>query len=162
MSACCAEYYVRSATCVEARALWERVRKCFEGAAVATGCAVRVEPLNSYADVRPSAALCRAYVEVMGEEVAFREPADFLAGSTDMGDVCYECPGFHGAFGIDTQEGEANHTKGFAAVAGTEESLRRAVQCGKGMALVAWRVLTDDEFAERVQEEWEEDMRQWR
>jgi amidohydrolase len=157
---CTVEYYVRSATRAGAEALWGRVRRCFEGAALATGCEMRVEPLNSYADVRPSRALCEAYVEVMPEgTVAMDEPADILAGSTDMGDVCYECPGFHGVFGIDTKEGEANHTKGFTAAAGTQEAFERALECGRGMALVAWRVLSDDGFAERVQREWEEDMK---
>jgi amidohydrolase len=157
---CTVEYYVRSATRAGAEALWGRVRRCFEGAALATGCEMRVEPLNSYADVRPSRALCEAYVEVMPEgTVAMDEPADILAGSTDMGDVCYECPGFHGVFGIDTKEGEANHTKGFTAAAGTQDAFERALECGRGMALVAWRVLSDDGFAERVQREWEEDMK---
>ncbi|KAL2015727.1 hypothetical protein VTK56DRAFT_4898 [Thermocarpiscus australiensis] len=157
---CCVEYYVRSETRAQAEALWQRVLRCFEGAAVATGCEMRVEPLNSYADVRPSKALCDAYVGVMPKgTVAYDEPRDFLAGSTDMGNVCYECPGFHGAFGIGTREGEANHTKGFAAAAGTEEAFQRAVECGRGMALVGWKVLTDDAFAEQVQKEWEEDMR---
>ncbi|KXX77631.1 p-aminobenzoyl-glutamate hydrolase subunit B [Madurella mycetomatis] len=159
-ASCCVEYYVRSATRAGADALWQRVLKCFEGAALATGCEMRVEPLNSYADVRPSKALCEAYVDAMPEgTVAYDEPADFLAGSTDMGDVCYECPGFHGAFGIATQEGEANHTKGFAAAAGTEEAFGLALECGTGMALVGWKVLTDDAFAERMRKEWEEDMK---
>ena len=157
---CCVEYYVRSDTRRGAEALWERVLRCFEGAALATGCEMRVEPLNSYADVRPSAALCAAYTEAMPKgEVAYGEPRDFLAGSTDMGDVCYECPGFHGAFGIATAEGEANHTKGFAAVAGTEESFKKALECGVGMARVAWKVLTDDVFADQMREEWEADMK---
>ncbi|KAK0652826.1 hypothetical protein B0T16DRAFT_322197 [Cercophora newfieldiana] len=156
---CTVEYYVRSDTKRHAQELWERVKKCFEGAAVATGCAVRYEALNSYADVRPNRGLCRAFVEGMPEdEVAWAEPADFLAGSTDMGDVCYECPGFHGAFGIATGDGEANHTKGFARVAGTEESLGRAVSCAKGMAVVGFKVLRDEEFAEGVRREWEGDM----
>ncbi|KAK4114816.1 hypothetical protein N656DRAFT_776992 [Canariomyces notabilis] len=159
-ASCCVEYYVRSATRAGAEALWKRVLKCFEGAAVATGCEMRVEPLNSYADVRPSRLLCEEYVRAMPEgTMAFDEPADFLAGSTDMGDVCYECPGFHGAFGIPTKEGEANHTKGFAAAAGTQEAFELAMECAKGMALVGWRVLTDDDFAERVRKEWEEDMK---
>ncbi len=157
---CTVEYYVRSATRAGAEALWQRVRRCFEGAALATGCEMRVEPLNSYADVRPSHALCEAYVEAMpAGSVAFDEPADILAGSTDMGDVCHECPGFHGVFGIGTKEGEANHTHGFAAAAGTEESFERALECGRSMAAVAWRVLSDDGFAARVQTEWEEDMK---
>jgi amidohydrolase len=157
---CVVEYYVRSATRAGAQALWGRVRRCFEGAALATGCRMAVEPLNSYADVRPSRALCEAYMQVMPEgTVAYDEPADILAGSTDMGDVCYQCPGFHGVFGIGTKEGEANHTKGFTAAAGTEESFERAMECGRGMAAVAWRVLSDEVFAERVRAEWEEDMK---
>jgi metal-dependent amidase/aminoacylase/carboxypeptidase family protein len=157
---CAVEYYVRSATRAGARALWERVLKCFEGAALATGCELSVQPLNSYADVRPSRALCEAYVEAMPQgTVAMDEPADILAGSTDMGDVCYECPGFHGVFGIDTQEGEANHTKGFAAAAGTEDAFERALECGRGMAVVGWKVLADDAFAKYVMDEWEADMK---
>lgn len=156
---CCVEYYVRSDTAAAASRLWDRVQKCFEGAALATGCEMRMEPLNSYKDVRPSEALCRAYVEAMPEgTVSYAEPADFLAGSTDMGDVTYECPGFHGGFGITTDDGSSNHTKGFTAAAGTEEAFARAVECGKGMANVGWRVLTDDTFAQGVKQEWEEDL----
>ncbi|KAJ4302036.1 hypothetical protein N0V88_002170 [Collariella sp. IMI 366227] len=157
---CTVEYYVRSDTRKNAEALWQRVLKCFEGAALATGCGVRVEPLNSYADVRPSRALCEEYIGAMPKgTVDMYEPADILAGSTDMGDVCYECPGFHGVFGIPTKDGEANHTKGFAAAAGTEEAFKEAVQCGRGMAMVAWKVLTDDAYAAKVKSEWEEDMK---
>ena len=156
---CCVEYYVRSETRAGAAKLWERVLKCFEGAALATGCEMRTVELNSYADVRPSAALCRAYLEAMpGGTVTYDEPRDFLAGSTDMGNVSYETPSFHGGFGITTKQGEANHTHGFAAVAGTDDSFSRAIECGKGMALVGWRVLTDDAFAATMKEEWEADM----
>ncbi|KAK3366177.1 hypothetical protein B0T24DRAFT_638181 [Lasiosphaeria ovina] len=158
---CCVEYYVRSATRAGAERLWQRVLKCFEGAALATGCELRTEPLNSYADVRPSPALCRAYVDAArpAGSVAYADPPDFLAGSTDMGDVCYECPGFHGAFGIDTAEGDANHTKGFAAAAGTEDAYQRALECGRAMALVGWKVLVDDVFADEMHREWLADMK---
>jgi len=155
----CVEYYVRSDTRAGAEALLVRVKKCFEAAALATGCELRFEHLNSYADVRPSAALCRAYVDAMPEgTVAYDSPADILAGSTDMGDVCYECPGFHAAFGIDTEKGQGNHTKGFAKAAGLDSSFASAIDCGKGMAVVGWKVLDDDDFAAEAWREWEEDM----
>lgn len=157
---CCVEYYTRSDTIANAEALWQRLLKCFEGAALATGCSMRVEPMNSYADLRPSAALCREYMEAMPKgTVSYNDPPDFLAGSTDMGNVTYECPGFHGAFGIDTDKGQGNHTKGFAAASGTDDSYQRAIECSKGMAAIGWKVLTDDAFAELVQQEWEEDMK---
>lgn len=156
---CCVEYYVRSDTKAHAEVLWQRVLKCFEGAALATECEIEIETLNSYADVRASRRLCDAYVGAMpAGTVHPTEPSDFLAGSTDMGDVCYQCPGFHGAFGIDTPVGQGNHTKGFAAAAGTDESFERAVECGKGMALVGWRVLDDDAFADEVMRDWKEEM----
>lgn len=157
---CCVEYYVRSDTRAHAEALWLRVLKCFQGAALATDCQIEIETLNSYADVRASKKLCAAYVEAMPKGTVHpTEPSDFLAGSTDMGNVCYECPGFHGAFGIDTAAGEGNHTKGFAAAAGTDDSFDRALECGKGMALVGWRMLQDDAFAEEVTTDWKEDMK---
>ncbi|PKS08716.1 hypothetical protein jhhlp_004769 [Lomentospora prolificans] len=157
---CCVEYYVRSDTKANAQKLWQRVLKCFEGAALATGCGMRVESMNSYDDLRPSQALCSAYMEAMPKgTVSWNDPPDFLAGSTDMGNVTYECPGFHGAFGIETEQGQGNHTKGFTAAAGTEDSYKRAMDCAKGMAVVGWRVLTDDAFANKVQTEWAEDMK---
>ncbi|KAL2175186.1 uncharacterized protein P884DRAFT_206751 [Thermothelomyces heterothallicus CBS 202.75] len=158
---CTVEYYCRSATKCGAEVLWQRMQKCFEGAAIATGCEMRLEPINSYADLRFSRALCEAYVGAMPEgTVSLGTPADILAGSTDMGNVCYECPGFHGVFGIGTKEGQANHTKGFTAASGTEDAFERALECGRGMAEVGWRVLSDDAFAERVEKEWKEDMKQ--
>lgn len=97
----------------------------------------------------------------MGEsdhEVSLDNPADFLAGSTDMGNVTYECPGFHGAFGINTEEGQGNHTLGFAKAAGYPESFDRNVEWAKGMAHVAWKILVDDGFADKVYTDWQEDM----
>lgn len=71
----------------------------------------------------------------------------------------HRSPGFHGVFGIDTNDGEANHTKGFTRAAGTEEAFEMALETGKAMALVGWKVLADDAFAESTWKEWEEDMK---
>ena len=93
-----------------------------------------------------------------GATVSFDSPADFLAGSTDMGNVCYECPGFHGSYGINTAVGQGNHTEGFTEAAGLPESFDRNVEWAKGMARVGWKMLVDDEFANEVQTDWEKDM----
>ncbi|KAH8755144.1 hypothetical protein F5882DRAFT_432236 [Hyaloscypha sp. PMI_1271] len=133
---CCVEYYVRSDTRANAERLWQRVLKCFEGAALATGCEMRPEPLNSYADAALEGTV-----------------------SIDIGDVTYECPGFHGVFGIVTEKGQGNHTLSFAKAAGTNDSYNKAIECGKGMVLVRWKVLTDENFVEGIRQEWEEDMK---
>ncbi|CAK7199627.1 hypothetical protein SEUCBS139899_002310 [Sporothrix eucalyptigena] len=153
------DYYVRSDTLAHAEALWRRVKACFEGAALATGCKVSYVPINTYADLRSSPGLCHAYVEAQPHGTAiYSTPVDFMAGSTDMGNVCYECPGFHGAFGIDTPHGAGNHTPGFTGAAGTEDAFQRAVQCGRGMAVVGLKVLDDAEFAASIRTAWEADM----
>lgn len=168
---CCVEYYVRSTTRKGAEELGKRVLKCFEGAATATGCEWRKEDMSPYYDVRPSRKLCEAWMESMNSsstqlaetegqgKVAWEDPKDFFQGSTDMGNVCYECPGFHGVFGIETEDGAANHTKGFTKGAGTQEAFEKALECGRAMAEVGWRVLVDEEFAREVRSEWEEDMK---
>lgn len=169
---CCVEYYVRSVTRKGAEDLGERVLKCFEGAALATGCEWRKEDMSPYYDVRPSKGLCKAWMEAMNSsqiaeetegkgkgKVAWEDPKDFFQGSTDMGNVCYECPGFHGVFGIETEEGAANHTKGFTEGAGTQDAFEKALECGRAMAEVGWRVLVDEGFAAEVRREWEGDMK---
>lgn len=151
---------VRSDTLAAAERLWQRVKQCFEGSALSTGCKVHYEEINSYADVRSSMAICKEFVATMPEgTVSLDEPSDFLAGSTDMGNVTYECPGFHGAYGIDTEQGQGNHTKPFAAAAGLEKSFDRAVEWGKGMAIVGYKILADDAFNAEVQKDWQEDMK---
>jgi hypothetical protein len=84
---------------------------------------------------------------------------DFLAGSTDMGNVTYECPGFHGAFGIDTAVGQGNHTKGFTDAAGLGKSFETAIDWARGMAVVGWKILSDDGFNDEVQQDWVQDMK---
>lgn len=62
-------------------------------------------------------------------------------------------------FGIDCPPGVANHTPGFTACAGTDESHNRAVVTGKAMAVAGWTILMDDDIARRMREEFEEDRR---
>lgn len=76
------DYNVRGATVDETLDLQKRVHKCFEGAAMATGCSVDFlesvhvyfiytlidtnnNRTNTYADLRPSRPLCTSFCEVM-------------------------------------------------------------------------------------------------
>lgn len=154
------EFTVRSATRRGLDGLYARVVKCFEGAAAMTGCEVRVEEGMRYADLRPVRALCEAWKEAMPAGTVYNSYGDEAqsGASTDMGDVSYAVPSFHGFFLLQCEPGQGNHTPGFAAAAGTEDAFQRALQAAKGMAAVGWKVLADDEFAGQVKAEWEEDM----
>lgn len=81
-----------------------------------------------------------------------------LSASTDMGNVSHALPAMHGAFCIPTTPAAAAlHTTNFASAAGTEEAHKAAIECGKGMAMVAFSILNDDELAEQMQLDFQSD-----
>ncbi|KAL3495518.1 hypothetical protein BJX62DRAFT_195357 [Aspergillus germanicus] len=149
------DYYIRSPTLASLKPLTEKVVKCFQAAAVATGCEVDFEWDLSYADVKSNTPICESYVSVMramDHHVLFTVPPGETGGaSTDMGNVSYAIPGFHGIFTIPAKAG--NHTPEFAEGAGTLEAYRRGIDCAAGMAVVACHFLEDDGFSKQVKDD---------
>lgn len=72
-----------------------------------------------------------------------------------LGNVSYECPGFHGWYGISATA--TNHTPEFTAAAATDKAHDNTIVMAKGMAVAAWNILTNDAVAEAVQRDFEED-----
>ncbi|KAL4803265.1 hypothetical protein BDV18DRAFT_145508 [Aspergillus unguis] len=146
------DYYIRSPTTATLKPLTERVVKCFEAAASATGCQVEFEWGPSYADVKSNNPICENYVSIMRimdhDVLLTSEPGTSGSASTDMGNVSYAVPGFHGMFMIPA-EGN-NHTPQFTEGAGSPEGYKRAIACAAGMAVVACHFLEDDRFAAKV------------
>ncbi|KAL4787102.1 hypothetical protein BJX76DRAFT_345779 [Aspergillus varians] len=154
-------YFIRSWTLAEAKALRERVERCVEGTAIATGCGWEVEDLGHYADLRPNKTICSLWAQAM-EELGSPVNCDFDSqapgmGSTDMGNVSYVCPGFHGYFGIPTEEGANNHTAGFTKWAGMPKAHDMAIKSAKGIAIVGWRILESEEISRAIWKNFAED-----
>ncbi|KAJ5740752.1 hypothetical protein N7493_000624 [Penicillium malachiteum] len=148
------DYYIRSPTKKTLKPLTERVIKCFEAAATATGCKVDFKWGPSYDDLKSNTPICESYVSAMramGHHTLLDNSGQngALAGaSTDMGNVSYVVPGFHGIFCIPAEG--VNHTPQFTNGAGSSEGHERAIACAAGMAVVACQLLVDDKFAEEV------------
>lgn len=149
---------VRASTMRELDVLTAKVDGCLKGAAGATGCDVTIEePTPVYMDMRVNGPLCTAYADEMnsmaGTEsvVALR---DYRRGvSTDMGNVSYRVPSFHGLVGIPTP-GEFNcHDPRFTQAAGTEAAYAAAVRSARGMAMLGWRFVVEDDLAATVSED---------
>ncbi|KAJ5087171.1 hypothetical protein N7456_010787 [Penicillium angulare] len=155
------DYYIRSETKKTLKPLTERVLKCFEAAAMATGCTVEYKWDAAYTDMKNNRPICDSYtsaMNVMGYSTildAVGQEGGLSGGSTDMGNVSYEVPGFHGGFYIHTEG--VNHTPHFTAGAGSEESFKRSLYCAAGMAVVGCRVLADDGFAKAIKADFEKD-----
>lgn len=192
------EYYIRSETAKTLKPLTERVLKCFEAAAIATGCTVEYEWYQnwrwsilirfanasvreaSYKDMKSNKPICDSYVSAMnamGHKTIFdaaQQAGGLSGGSTDMGEcsrssqfdlrlshsnlgnVSYEVPGFHGGFFIHADG--VNHTPQFTAGAGSEDGFKRSLQCAAGMAVVACRALVDASFATAIKSDFEKSL----
>jgi Xaa-Arg dipeptidase len=118
--------------------------------------------MDPYADLRPNAALCAKFAETMQADFGREYYCDLgskdVGGySTDMGNVSYECPSFHGNFVIPVRPGENIHGPGFVRASRAEEAHRAAVQEAKGMAVTGWNVLADETFTAKVRDDFEGD-----
>lgn len=100
-------------------------------------------------DLRINDTLSLEYTKLMGllgENVIPRSDVPFTF-STDMGNVSYSVPSFHGAFGIPAPKDAMPHQPKFQQASGTDAAFDVAIKCSKGMSLLGWRVLTNREVA---------------
>ncbi|RDW87804.1 hypothetical protein BP5796_03498 [Coleophoma crateriformis] len=153
---------VRAATLDEVLVLRRRVENCARGAAIATECKFSFEDgMLPYAEIRPNETICEEFTHAMAT-LGSRFNCDLgnveVGGyGTDMGNVTYEVPGFHGTFAVPAEPGENMHSKGFNRASRTDAAHHIAVMAGKGMALAAWRILTDDTVAKKIEVDFEND-----
>lgn len=111
----------------------------------------------TYLNLRANDTLCQIYAENMkaiGTNILVDQEKDMNA-STDMGNVSHIIPSFHGAFAIPATPDVSIHNQAFANCAGKDEAHDVALNCAKGMATLALRVLMDDDVARRAREDFE-------
>lgn len=107
---------IRAATGERLEELVGKVTACWEAAASATGCELKVTPVaEPYLDVKTNSAMAELYQansESLGRPMPREEVVE--GGSTDMGNVSQVVPSIHPMVAIDAQ-GAVNHQKEFAA-----------------------------------------------
>lgn len=127
-----AEYMVRAATAERTDELLEKVRRCFEAGALATGATLELELDVAYKDMRHDpelAAIYRRQAESFGRSFDRRTQAV----STDMGNISYEVPSIHPHIGIESN-GAVNHQKAFADACATPSADQAIFDGALGMA----------------------------
>ncbi len=148
-----ARFYVRSADNAYRDELVEKLRRCAEGAARATGARLEFRLVgHAYKAIRPNRALARRFalhIEELGYPV--EEPKGGL-GSTDMGDVSWEVPAIHPYIRIGPGE-IPGHSREFGQAARGEPARRALVSAAKALAAVCAELWTDPRLAEEVKAE---------
>ncbi|KAJ7084014.1 hypothetical protein B0H15DRAFT_849748 [Mycena belliarum] len=150
--------YVRAPTRAEQQQTMIRVIPCFEAAALATGCKLKITGKGAVYDLRQNKAL--------GDEVAHVVRSKYgsvdyewgiKSASTDFGNVTYAIPSLHPGFSIPTVLDGGNHTSAFATAAATPEAHAACLDVSKALAAVGVRVVIDDAFFAQVKRTFEED-----
>jgi len=149
-----AEFYVRAPETAYRDELLGKLRRCAEGAALATGASLDFSLVgHAYKAMNPNRALGKAFeanLESLGW--SFAPPAADMMGSTDMGDVTQAVPGIHPYIAI-AESDVAAHTHEFAEAAASERGQKAMIDAAKAMAMTAVDVLTSPELTERIQRE---------
>ena len=150
-----ARFYVRAAENAYRDELVEKLRRCAQGAALATGAQLTFKKVgHEYKAMRPNHHLAQAFrrnIEALGYPV--EEPKGGM-GSTDMGDVSWEVPAIHPYIRIT--EGEVpGHSREFAQAARSERAKEAMLAAAKAVAGTCIDVWTDPELYRAVREEFE-------
>lgn len=130
-------FMVRSRTREGLEALAQRVVRCFEAGALATGATLSLRQEVAYSPMRHDAelaALYQANAEVAGRW--FDPNARFVA-STDMGDVSHAVPSIHPMIGIHSRPA-VNHQPEFTDAAAGPAADQAILD---GAMLLAWTVI---------------------
>lgn len=148
------EFWVRSATLEDVRGLQERVVRCLEAGALATGARLEWEESQPvYANMRHDRGLLDAYrrnVQALGRSPAPEDdPQQVVRFSTDMGNVSLAIPSIHPVMDVGSLP-FVNHQPGFAAACATEVADRAVLDGAIAMAWTAIDAAADDGLRERL------------
>ncbi|MGH8976370.1 MAG: M20 family metallopeptidase [Acidimicrobiia bacterium] len=148
-----AEFMVRGRDLAAFAVMRDKVMRCFEAGALATGATLEVTPRHEpYAEMHHDPDLVAAYrrnAEALGR--TFEEPSGTRsgAGSTDMGNVSLLLPTIHPAIGIDSLPA-VNHQPEFAAHCATEAADRALYDGAVALAWTAIDAATDEPLRSRL------------
>jgi amidohydrolase len=146
-----AEYIIRGATVADFEIMRERVMRCFEAGALATGTELDVMPRHEpYAEMHHDPDIAAAYrrnAAALGRTFPAFDPR--ASGSTDMGNVSLAIPSIHPAIGIDSLPA-VNHQPEFTAHCASPAA---DLALRDGAVALAWSAIdcaTDDTVRNRL------------
>ena len=133
--------------------LKEKVQRCFEAGAAASGATVDIRwDAHPYAPMRNNTSLAAAYranAESVGR--TFIDVRLDSTGSTDMGNVSQAIPSIHPMFGIGAMA--FNHTPAFTEVCATDAAHGAMVQVAQALAMTGVDVALEPDLLQRAKEE---------
>jgi len=148
-------FYVRAGSRSYRDEIFDKVKKCAEGAALATGatCKVEIQPpvLDPYRRNLALEAAAQANMEVIGLSV---DEDDGRRGSSDIGNLSHVLPCIHPYLAI--VDGDIpSHSEGFRDATTTARGKDTLIKAAKMLALTAYDFLTSADLRKRVKGEFD-------
>jgi amidohydrolase len=150
----CARFYVRSAKREYTDEVARKVIRCAEGAAMQTGCSVKVSNYEySYDEMVTNEPLSEAFTQnLIGLGT---DPAEIYEGqdhgSLDMGNVSRRCPAIHPFVRVINEHYQL-HTTEFRDQAMTEPALDSMITAAKALAGTAFDVITNQALLGQIRD----------
>lgn len=153
------QFLVRGKTSKYTHEIADRVLRCAEAAALATGTKMSHEVIGGYKNMINNRAMARHYAalsETLGVKTPEASP-ETPTGSTDMGDVSHAMPAIHPIFAVARRGEGSCHEDAFVKHTDSEFGYAAMIRVAKAMAMTAYDLLADPallkaakaEFAER-------------
>ncbi len=141
-------FYVRAGSIAYRDQLFERVKKCAEGAAMATGTEFKIEINHPVLDpIKRNAALeaaVQANMEALGIPI---DEDDGRRGSSDIGNLSHYLPAIHPYLAIiDSDSGIPGHSVGFCDATVTPRGREVTLKAAKMLAMTAYDYLSSEDL----------------
>lgn len=150
-----ARYIIRSSTLAELQEIRDKVIRCFEAGAIATGSTLEiVENEQAYAQMQHDDVIAEIYqrnaINLGRKFPSEKAMKERFSASTDMGNVSLKIPSIHPTIGIDSYPA-SNHQKEFAACCISKSADQAVID---GAIAMAWTVIdlaSDKDLSKRLQ-----------
>jgi amidohydrolase len=141
------EFIARAITAKHAGEIAQRIRRCADAAATATGASVEHETVCAYKDMinnRTIAQIYERHSEALGA-ITREAPMGTPTGSTDMGDVSHAIPAIHPLFQVSNHGEGTCHEDAFVQYADSERGYAAMMRVAKALALSAYDLLANSD-----------------
>jgi len=143
-------FYVRAASLAYREALFERVKRCAEGAALATGAKVKITvappTIDPFKRNPPLEEAARLNLEALGVPI---DADDGKRGSSDIGNLSQHIPCIHSYLAIVDNDVPA-HSVAFALATDTERGQKAMLNAARMLAMTAYDYLSSASLREKV------------
>lgn len=151
------QFYVRSTSKTYNLELLEKIKNCAKGAALATGCELKITKYEfNYDNMVTNEELSNVFNEKIYEVagIKMQEPSK-NTGSIDMGQVSQVCPAIHPYFDITNNKNIAGHTREMANSTLTDYAKEQMKNTIAALVLTAAEVIQNKELYEKIKYEFD-------